>query len=61
MSNGTSRTFNNITPTLAEGVYIDPAATVVGDVTLGIDVSVWPAAVIRGDMHHIRVGDRSNV
>ena len=61
MSNGTPRTFNNITPTLAEGVYIDPAATVIGDVTLGIDVSVWPAAVIRGDMHHIRVGDRSNV
>ena len=61
MSNGTPRTFNNVTPSLGEGVYIDPAATVIGDVVLGKDVSVWPAAVIRGDMHYIRVGDRSNV
>jgi len=61
MNNGTPRMFNNITPTLSDGVYIDPAATVIGDVALGTDVSVWPAAVIRGDMHHIRVGDRSNV
>jgi carbonic anhydrase/acetyltransferase-like protein (isoleucine patch superfamily) len=36
-------------------------ATVIGDAVLGDDVSVWPGAVIRGDMHSIRVGDRSNV
>jgi carbonic anhydrase/acetyltransferase-like protein (isoleucine patch superfamily) len=46
---------------LGERVYIDPAATVIGDVTLGDDVSVWPGAVIRGDMHRITVGHRSNV
>lgn len=61
MRNGSPRAFNNITPKLGEDVYIDPAATVIGDVKLGQDVSVWPAAVIRGDMHYIRVGDRSNV
>lgn len=55
------RPFNGITPKLAKGVYIDQAATVIGDVELGVDVSVWPGAVIRGDMHSIRVGDRSNV
>ena len=48
-------------PQLGERVYIDPDATVIGDVVLGDDVSVWPGAVIRGDMHSIRVGNRSNV
>ena len=55
------RTYNGISPSLGERVYIDPSATVIGDVVLGEDVSVWPGAVIRGDMHSIRVGHRSNV
>ncbi|MCL4157948.1 UNVERIFIED_CONTAM: hypothetical protein GTU68_041982 [Idotea baltica] len=55
------RNFNGIAPTLDDGAYVDPAATVIGDVVLGQDVSVWPSAVIRGDMHYIRVGNRSNV
>jgi carbonic anhydrase/acetyltransferase-like protein (isoleucine patch superfamily) len=42
-------------------VYIDPAAVVIGDVVLGDDVSVWPTAVLRGDVHHIAVGPRSNI
>lgn len=40
---------------------IDPLAFVLGDVELGDDVSVWPGAVIRGDMHAIRVGARTSV
>lgn len=55
------RGFNGMAPQLGERVYIDPAATVIGDVTLGDDCSVWPGAVIRGDMHRIRIGNRSNV
>lgn len=55
------RSYGDITPTLGKRVYIDPAATVIGDVVLGDDVSVWPGAVVRGDMHSIRVGHRSNV
>ncbi len=55
------RAHKGIFPTLGERVYIDPAATVIGDVTLGDDVSVWPGAVVRGDMHSIRVGHRTNV
>ena len=46
---------------MGQQVYIDPAATVIGDVHLADDVSVWPGAVIRGDMHSIRVGARSNI
>ena len=55
------RSFKGIKPTLGERVYIDPQSTVIGDVHLGDDVSVWPGAVIRGDMHSIRVGAKCNV
>lgn len=41
--------------------WIAPSAVVVGDVTLGDDVSVWPTAVIRGDVERIVIGARSNI
>lgn len=61
MTSSPVRSFKGTSPRLGTRVYIDPAATVIGDVTLGDDVSVWPGAVIRGDMHWIRIGNRSNV
>lgn len=57
----TLRTFQGHTPRLGERVYIDPACVVLGDVALGDDCSVWPMAVIRGDMHRIRIGARTSV
>ena len=48
-------------PVLGERVYVDPAATVIGDVVLGDDVSVWPGTVIRGDVNFIRIGARTNL
>lgn len=57
----TLRTFQGRTPRLGERVYIDPACVVLGDVALGDDCSVWPMAVIRGDMHRIRIGARTSV
>ena len=48
-------------PLLGERVYIHPAASVSGAVTLGDDVSVWPMAVLRGDVNRISVGARSNI
>ena len=48
-------------PTLGERVYVDPAATVIGQVTLGDDVSIWPGCVVRGDVNFIRIGARSNI
>lgn len=41
--------------------YIAPSAVVLGNVSLGDDVSVWPTAVIRGDVERIVIGNRSNV
>ncbi|TVZ41484.1 carbonic anhydrase/acetyltransferase-like protein (isoleucine patch superfamily) [Alteromonadaceae bacterium 2753L.S.0a.02] len=55
------RAFQGKAPKLGERVFIDPSAVVIGDVELGDDVSVWPCAVIRGDMHHISVGARTSV
>jgi len=55
------RSHCGISPQLGQRVYVDPAATVIGNVSLGDDASVWPGAVIRGDMHRIVVGARSNV
>ncbi|UTW46685.1 gamma carbonic anhydrase family protein [bacterium SCSIO 12696] len=55
------RPYLNHRPQLGDRVYIDPACTVIGDVFLGDDCSVWPAAVIRGDMHRIRIGQRCSI
>ncbi len=46
---------------MAEGVYIHPMATVIGDVHLGTNSSVWPGTVIRGDVNFIRIGAGTNV
>lgn len=55
------RSIRGISPQLGERVYLDPACTVIGEVKLGDDVSVWPSAVIRGDLLPITIGARSNV
>ncbi len=48
-------------PQLGRAVYLAASATVLGHVILGDHVSVWPQAVIRGDVHAIRIGARTNI
>jgi carbonic anhydrase/acetyltransferase-like protein (isoleucine patch superfamily) len=55
------RSCNGIAPRLGAAVYVDADAVLIGDVELADDVSIWPCAVVRGDVHHIRVGARSNI
>jgi len=55
------RPFLDKTPQLGARVYVDPACTIIGDVVLDEDVSVWPGTVIRGDVNHVRIGARSNI
>jgi carbonic anhydrase/acetyltransferase-like protein (isoleucine patch superfamily) len=55
------RPWKAILPTLGKRVYVDPAAIVIGQVTIGDDSSVWPAAVIRGDVNVITIGARTSV
>lgn len=55
------RSFQGITPTIAGSVYVDPECTIIGDVTIGADSSVWPTVVIRGDVQKITIGERTNI
>ncbi|KAF1030986.1 MAG: Protein YrdA [Pseudomonas sp.] len=57
----TLRTYQNHTPALGDGAFVDASAVVIGDVEIGADSSVWPLTVIRGDMHRIRIGARTSV
>src|SRR6059036_1627524 len=55
------RSYKGIMPTIPDSCYVDESAQVIGDVVLGENASVWMNAVLRGDVHSIRVGAHSNV
>ncbi|HET7370376.1 MAG TPA: gamma carbonic anhydrase family protein [Gammaproteobacteria bacterium] len=57
----TMRKFESNAPAIGANVYIDPSADVIGRVTLADDVSIWPKAVLRGDVNTITVGPRTNI
>jgi carbonic anhydrase/acetyltransferase-like protein (isoleucine patch superfamily) len=57
----TLKSFQNQTPILGNNVYIDDSAIVIGAVILGDDVSIWPTAVVRGDVEKITIGNNTNV
>ncbi len=48
-------------PIIGKDAWIHETAVVIGKVTLGDEVSVWPCAVLRGDVNTISIGNRSNV
>jgi len=55
------RAFGEHRPVVGRGVYVDQTAVVIGQVTLGDDVSLWPGTVVRGDVNEIHIGQRSNI
>lgn len=55
------RSFLEHRPQLGDRVFIDDSAVVIGRVQLGTDVSVWPLTAIRGDVHDISIGARTNI
>jgi carbonic anhydrase/acetyltransferase-like protein (isoleucine patch superfamily) len=55
------RKFEHYQPQLASNVYVDDSAVIIGQVFLGEDVSIWPMAVLRGDVHEIHIGARTNI
>ena len=55
------RSYQGVTPTVPSSCYVDHSAQLIGDVVLGEDASVWMNAVLRGDVHSIRVGACSNI
>jgi carbonic anhydrase/acetyltransferase-like protein (isoleucine patch superfamily) len=52
---------NGKEPQIGENCFIAPNATIVGEVRMGADCSIWFNAVIRGDVHYIKMGDKVNV
>ena len=55
------RHYKGVTPRVHESAYVDDSAQVIGDVEIGPESSVWMNAVVRGDVHRIRIGSRSNI
>ncbi|MDH5576594.1 MAG: gamma carbonic anhydrase family protein [Nitrospirota bacterium] len=55
------KTYRGIVPTIAPSAFIEDTAVVIGDVVIGSESSVWFHAVIRGDVHSIRIGHRTNI
>ena len=55
------RPYRGVLPRVDPTAYIDQSAQVIGDVEIGAESSVWMSVVIRGDVHRIRIGRRSNV
>jgi carbonic anhydrase/acetyltransferase-like protein (isoleucine patch superfamily) len=55
------RPFKDHLPAIDPSAYVDPSAQIIGDVSIGAESSVWMNVVMRGDVHFIRLGRRSNV
>ena len=53
--------FQSVWPQVAASAYVHASATIIGDVAIGEHSSIWPSAVIRGDVNSIRIGAYSNV
>jgi carbonic anhydrase/acetyltransferase-like protein (isoleucine patch superfamily) len=53
------RLFNGKEPTIADSAFVDETACIIGDVEIGDESSVWPGAVLRGDMGKITVGKQT--
>ena len=58
---GSIRSYLGTYPQINPSCYIDELAVIIGDVQLAQDVSVWPFAVLRGDVNRIHIGARSNI
>ena len=55
------RPYKGSSPTVPASCYVDESAQIIGDVILGEHASVWMNAVVRGDVHEIRIGAYSNI
>jgi len=53
--------YNNLSPKIGNNVFIAPNATIIGDVEIGEDASIWFNTVIRGDVNYIRIGAKTNI
>lgn len=55
------RSFKGVTPTFGSNCFIDDSCVLVGDISCGDDVSIWPLVAARGDVNSMKVGHRTNI
>jgi len=55
------RVYREWAPKIAESAFIDPSAQIIGRTVIGVDSSIWPLVSVRGDVHYIEIGERSNI
>jgi carbonic anhydrase/acetyltransferase-like protein (isoleucine patch superfamily) len=55
------RPYKGVLPKIGTSCYVDDSAQLIGDVVLGDNSSIWMNAVVRGDVHFIRIGENSNI
>jgi len=55
------KTLNNKTPFVGKNCFLAETATVIGNVEMGDNCSIWFNAVVRGDVHYIKIGDNTNI
>ena len=55
------KTLNNKTPQFGKNCFLAENATIIGDVIMGDDCSIWFSAVVRGDVHYIKIGNKVNI
>ena len=55
------RAYRGVTPAVDSTAFLDESAQIIGDVTIGAESSVWMNVVVRGDVHRITIGRRSNL
>jgi len=55
------KTLRNCTPVIGENVFLAETAVIIGDVVIGNDCSIWYGAVLRGDVHSIKIGNNVNI
>ncbi|MDD3342966.1 MAG: gamma carbonic anhydrase family protein [Sulfurospirillaceae bacterium] len=53
--------FQGLTPNIGKGVFVAPSADVIGDVIVGENSSIWFGVVIRADIHHVHIGQNTNI
>ncbi|NPA66498.1 MAG: gamma carbonic anhydrase family protein [Epsilonproteobacteria bacterium] len=53
--------FKEFTPKIGKNSWIAPSADIIGDVEIGKECSIWFGCIIRGDVHSIRIGERTNI
>ena len=53
--------YKEMTPQIGKHTWIAPSADIIGDVEIGEECSIWFGAIVRGDVHFIKIGDRTNI